>query len=115
MVETGGLENRFALTGNGGSNPSPSATPSLRNASALSISLRNEELAPYLAIRGPSSAFQRQPEVVPPQPIATVSLVRVIGETGHFASPSEKRWYTASLGVVDPSASPSWATATAPS
>ena|GEM_PF-6833578 len=25
MVETGGLENRFALTGNGGSNPSPSA------------------------------------------------------------------------------------------
>ena len=26
MVETGGLENRFTLTGNGGSNPSPSAT-----------------------------------------------------------------------------------------
>jgi hypothetical protein len=26
VVETGGLENRFALTGNGGSNPSPSAT-----------------------------------------------------------------------------------------
>ena len=25
MVETGGLENRFTLTGNGGSNPSPSA------------------------------------------------------------------------------------------
>ena len=28
MVETGGLENRFALTGNGGSNPSPSAKKS---------------------------------------------------------------------------------------
>ena len=28
MVETGGLENRFALTGNGGSNPSPSAISS---------------------------------------------------------------------------------------
>ena len=26
MVETGGLENRFTLTGNGGSNPSPSAS-----------------------------------------------------------------------------------------
>ena len=26
MVETGGLENRFTLSGNGGSNPSPSAT-----------------------------------------------------------------------------------------
>jgi hypothetical protein len=25
VVETGGLENRFTLTGNGGSNPSPSA------------------------------------------------------------------------------------------
>jgi hypothetical protein len=28
VVETGGLENRFTLTGNGGSNPSPSATSS---------------------------------------------------------------------------------------
>ena len=27
MVETGGLENRFTRKGNGGSNPSPSATP----------------------------------------------------------------------------------------
>ena len=35
MVETGGLENRFALTGNGGSNPSPSATLLLRNAWTL--------------------------------------------------------------------------------
>ena len=30
MVETGGLENRFTLTGNGGSNPSPSAIPTLQ-------------------------------------------------------------------------------------
>ena len=29
MVETGGLENRLALTGYGGSNPSPSATKSI--------------------------------------------------------------------------------------
>ena len=32
MVETGGLENRFTLTGNGGSNPSPSATQSVQTA-----------------------------------------------------------------------------------
>jgi hypothetical protein len=37
VVETGGLENRFALTGNGGSNPSPSAIPTLlRRHTALS-------------------------------------------------------------------------------
>ena len=29
MVETGGLENRFGRKANGGSNPSPSAIPSL--------------------------------------------------------------------------------------
>jgi hypothetical protein len=29
VVETGGLENRFTLTGNGGSNPSPSAIKSI--------------------------------------------------------------------------------------
>ena len=31
MVETGGLENRLALTGYGGSNPSPSATSSSKD------------------------------------------------------------------------------------
>jgi hypothetical protein len=49
VVETGGLENRFALTGNGGSNPSPSATHSLQSACTLTILLKNAELAAYLA------------------------------------------------------------------
>jgi hypothetical protein len=49
VVETGGLENRFALTGNGGSNPSPSATPSSQNACTLTIPLKDAELAVYLA------------------------------------------------------------------
>jgi hypothetical protein len=31
VVETGGLENRFTLTGNGGSNPSPSAIYRFQN------------------------------------------------------------------------------------
>jgi hypothetical protein len=33
VVETGGLENRFTFAGNGGSNPSPSATYSFRTTS----------------------------------------------------------------------------------
>ena len=44
MVETGVLENRFALTGNGGSNPSPSATLFLPNGSGFPILLETAKL-----------------------------------------------------------------------
>ena len=45
MVETGGLENRFALTGNGGSNPSPSATySSIKSKSPKNTAPKSEDL-----------------------------------------------------------------------
>jgi hypothetical protein len=45
VVETGGLENRFTLTGNGGSNPSPSATESI----SFRISCLMDANSPHLA------------------------------------------------------------------
>jgi hypothetical protein len=39
VVETGGLENRFTLTGNGGSNPSPSAISRFRDVQGKSTHL----------------------------------------------------------------------------
>ena len=89
MVETGGLENRFALTGNGGSNPSPSAIDlSQRSASggsnpspsAIDLSQRsasggsnpspslNCDSKSKLGIAGLRPVCPRSPVPVPPSP-----------------------------------------------
>ena len=66
MVETGGLENRFTFAGNGGSNPSPSATDRSKTSRKVQKTCRTPANVGVLVLSRPvrSDAIRRCPGVI---------------------------------------------------
>ena len=90
MVETGGLENRFALTGNGGSNPSPSATPSQAKRFDLSNPSENAKFVRVLGVLLIFSLLAERSFGLLSKPGPEVSPIREPREIGQFAMLMEK-------------------------
>ena len=90
MVETGGLENRLALTGYGGSNPSPSAITSFERASMPLIVLESAEFARGNASFNHSAGSGESDRIAFASVLKKISPTVKIGEYGSFYVCPEK-------------------------
>ena len=78
MVDTGGLENRLARKGYGGSNPSPSAIQSLIAARSLRAVQKPAQMPRFRDFPDPERDWRRFPnlQTAPAKPILSRGLER---------------------------------------